>query len=443
MPHGAVDEALRIVVRMTGALGAAFGEWTPRGELCVIAHAGPFVRISDKRAIARFFAEHRSATAVIDDDLRYACAAHGRRGYDLLALIVWGDATASFDDLMLLRLFLRLNDSHREPRSAWAAQAQPEPFRFPDGYVPGTSASMVETYRQMRLVAPAAFPLLVSGETGVGKEHIVRILHSWSGRRRGPFVAVNCAAIPETLLESELFGIGRGVATGVSERAGRFQEAEGGTLFLDEIGELPPSLQAKLLRVLQDHEVTPVGARPVKVDVRVIAATNAELERKIRDGEFRSDLYYRVAGCVVRVPPLRERPEDVSVLIEHFLHTFSAEAGYALRGVSASAMELLTAYEWPGNVRELEHELRRLVYTCPPGQMIEASALSVTPGAQPLRVSATLDLATRVAELERALIHEALQRSRGNRSVAARLLGVSRNGLALKMQRLDSSETTL
>ncbi len=206
---------------------------------------------------------------------------------------------------------------------------------------------------------------------------------------------------------------------------------------------MSPALQAKLLRVLQDHEVTPVGGRAVKVDVRVIAATNAELERKIRDGEFRSDLYYRVAGCVVRIPPLRERREDLSALIEHFLRRFSADAGHGVRGMSASAMELLTAYEWPGNVRELEHEMRRLVYTCPPGQMIEAAALSVTPGAQPVRGSATLDLATRVAELERALIHEALQRSRGNRSVAARLLGVSRNGLALKMQRLDSSGTDL
>ena len=308
---------------------------------------------------------------------------------------------------------------------------------FPPGYLPGRSPALAEMYRQMRLVAPADFPLLVMGETGVGKEHIVRILHSWSGRRRGPLVAVNCAAIPDTLLEAEMFGIGRGVASGVVEREGKFSEADGGTLFLDEIGELPLPMQAKLLRVLQDHEVTPVGARPRKVSLRVIAATNANLEQKMREGRFRSDLYYRVAGSVIRVPPLRECRADVGGLIQHFLRSFAAELGRPPCALSVRALEMLTGYPWPGNVRELEHEIRRLVHVSP-GAMIDASLLSEQIAcpqcAEPL--SESLDLQARVAELERQLIEQALLRSGGNRSVAARLLGLSRNGLAMKMRRL-------
>jgi transcriptional regulator with PAS, ATPase and Fis domain len=169
----------------------------------------------------------------------------------------------------------------------------------------------------------------------------------------------------------------------------------------------------------------------------VIAATNADLEEKMRRGLFRSDLYYRIAGSVVRVPPLRERRNDVAVLIEHFLHKFAAQLDHPIRGLSVRALELLVRYTWPGNVRELEHEIRRLVYTCAPGQMIDSSLLSGSVTSEPPRTSATLDLAGRTAELERDLIRQALQRSRGNRSVAARLLGLSRNGLALKMQRLE------
>jgi transcriptional regulator with PAS, ATPase and Fis domain len=254
-------------------------------------------------------------------------------------------------------------------------------------------------------------------------------------------VAINCAAIPADLLESELFGIGKGVATGVAERAGRFQLAEGGTLFLDEIGEMPPPLQTKLLRALQQKEVQPVGGAPTAVDIRVVAATNSDLHRRMEDGVFRRDLYYRVAGYALRVPPLRERREDVPALVEAFVRAFGRETGKRVRGITVRALRALQEYDWPGNVRELEHEVRRLVSLCPEGQPFESGMLSphilappaVAPAEEP---SLGLSLEAHVERLERRLIREALERSGGNRSEAARLLGISRNGLALKMDRL-------
>jgi len=449
--ESSAGEALPIVVRATRAAGAALCEWNGRGEPRAIAACGSAGRAFEEIDVARFFIdayrrrdpETFCATALIDKDRRYACGALRRGGKELLTLVIGGDGQSRFEDLALLRVFLRMADSVRpEPPARGDAESEARAARagdFPPDYIPSRSPAMAETYRQMRLVAPADFPLLVLGETGVGKEHIVRILHTWSRRRRGPFVAVNCAAIPDTLLEAEMFGIGRGVASGVMEREGKFVQADGGTLFLDEIGELPLPMQAKLLRVLQDHEVTPVGARPVKVDMRVVAATNADLEQKMRDGRFRSDLYYRIAGSVIRVPPLRECQADVTGLVEHFLRKFAAELGRSSCGLTLRGLEMLTRYPWPGNVRELEHEMRRLVHLSPAGEVIDPSLISEQI-AFPQRdepLSSSLDLQTRVAELERQLIEQALRRSRGNRSTAARLLGLSRNGLAMKMARLE------
>jgi DNA-binding NtrC family response regulator len=452
----AITNALRIVKNEANALGATLGEWTGRGEARLIAFCGPVTKTTEQLDVCRHFieafrrrdSEPFTMTTIVANDMRYVCAALGQRRHDLLTFVMWGDASARFDDLTLVRIFLRLIERTLDPqRSARAPRGRSVPAdvelpgELPPSHVPGRSAAMRETYRQMRVFAGADFPLLVIGETGVGKEHIVRAMHAWSRRRQGPFVAVNCAAIPDTLLEAEMFGIGRGVASGVHEREGKFGLAAGGTLFLDEIGELPLPLQAKLLRVLQDHQVTPVGGRPVEVDVRVIAATNADLEEKLRLGAFRSDLYYRIAGSVVRVPPLRERRSDIARLVEHFLHKFAGELDRPIRGLSVRGLELLVQHSWPGNVRELESEVRRLVYACAPGQVIESSLLSerVMLGGKQASPTAgsTLQIATRVAELERDLILQALQRSRGNRSVAARLLGLSRNGLALKMHRLD------
>jgi transcriptional regulator with PAS, ATPase and Fis domain len=228
----------------------------------------------------------------------------------------------------------------------------------------------------------------------------------------------------------------------VVERRGKFQMAEGGSLFLDEIGDMPLPLQSKLLRALQEKEVQPVGGAPEPVDIRVIAATNSDLHRRMDEGRFRRDLYFRVAGFALRVPPLRERREDVPALVDSFLRTFARETGKAVHGITVKALRALVEYAWPGNVRELAHEVRRLVYLCPPGEAIDSAMVSphvvaavpdTGAGAPP---PGTLDLESNVGALERRLIREALERSAGNRTQAARLLGISRNGLAIKMERL-------
>ena len=292
----------------------------------------------------------------------------------------------------------------------------------------------------MRPLLLGDMPALLLGETGVGKEQLAHILHASSKRALGPFVAVNCAAIPTELLEAEMFGIGRGVATGVTERRGRFQQAEGGTLFLDEIGEMPRALQAKLLRALQGKEIQPVGGAAVPIDVRVIAATNSDLDRRMHDGDFRRDLYYRLAGLVLSVPPLRERREDIPELVELFLLAATREVGRSIRGITAEAQRALALYPWPGNVRELEHEVRRLAYLCPEGQEIQCGMLSErilnSSGLDADLPLATLDLESNMERLERRLIKVALGRTSGKRAAAARLLGISRNGLAIKMERL-------
>jgi two-component system, NtrC family, response regulator HupR/HoxA len=311
-------------------------------------------------------------------------------------------------------------------------------FVFPEGYIQGPSPAMARLHAQMERLLQADIPALLVGETGVGKEQIAQVLHASSRRRGGPFVPVNCAAIPAELMEAEMFGIGRGVATGVTERRGKFQLAEGGTLFLDEVGEMAPALQAKLLRALQGREIQPVGGAPVAIDVRIVAATNSDLERKMGENLFRRDLYYRLAGVVLRVPPLRERREDVPALVDGLLGAFASEAGLPAPGITDEARRALAAYAWPGNVRELEHEVRRLVYQCPAGREIDVSLLSEHV-LQPLPEAgapATLELRSNIDHLERHLIERALVRTRGKRAAAARLLGISRNGLMIKMERL-------
>jgi transcriptional regulator with PAS, ATPase and Fis domain len=299
---------------------------------------------------------------------------------------------------------------------------------------------MQKLYAQMAPLVQGDLPVLLVGETGVGKEELAHALHLSSARREGPFVAVNCAAIPADLLEAEMFGIGRGVATGVAARSGKFQSAEGGTLFLDEIGDMPLLLQVKLLRALQGGEIQPVGGTPVAVNVRIVTATNSDLEERMRDGRLRQDLYYRIAGFVLRVPALRERSSDLAALVDGFLADCARETRKSILGISDPALAALARHAWPGNVRELQHEVRRLGYLCPDGGTVEASMLSerVRAGeeAAPAAEPDTLDLGTNVDVLERRLIGRALARANGSRAGAARLLGISRNGLALKMERL-------
>jgi len=316
---------------------------------------------------------------------------------------------------------------------------QPLELLYPAGHVLLPSRPMQEVYGRIREVARADFPVLFQGETGVGKEHMVKVLHLSSGRK-GQLVAVNCAAIPAELLEAELFGIERGVATGVTAREGKFQQARGGTLFLDEVGELPDALQAKLLRALDQGEVVPLGARkPLATDARIVSATNRELARKVQEGRFRADLYYRLAGIVIEIPPLRSHPEDVPLLVTSFLQREAERWQKPLRGLSERALRALVAYSWPGNIRQLEHEVRRLVAACPPGGLVtyellspEIKAASVGTESEPAAGS----LRQRVAQLERELISEALRASDGSLREAAKLLGMSRYGLSLKLKRL-------
>ncbi|MBI4917460.1 MAG: sigma 54-interacting transcriptional regulator [Acidobacteria bacterium] len=318
-------------------------------------------------------------------------------------------------------------------------------LEFPPGHVVGRSEAMQGVYQELRQLLQGDIPVLITGETGVGKEHIALILHGSSERRGGPFQAVNCAAIPAELLEAELFGIEAGVATGVARRDGKMLLASGGVVFLDEIGDMSPALQAKLLRALQEKEVHPVGARrPLRFDARVVAATNSDLQGRIAEGRFRADLYYRIAGYSLRVPPLRERRSDIPVLVEHFMVKVAGEVAKSIRGITTKALRGLVEAAWPGNVRELEHQVRRLVYLCPPGQAIAASLLPPDLDRPGGRTNADdtgddagdLTLVSRVAELERRMILDALRRTGGNLSSAAKLLAISRYGLRLKMKRL-------
>ncbi|MEM9595430.1 MAG: sigma 54-interacting transcriptional regulator [Acidobacteriota bacterium] len=326
------------------------------------------------------------------------------------------------------------------------------PPALPKGVVAGVSAPMRTVYRHLSTLSRGDVPVLVVGETGVGKEHLARALHDGSQRRGGPFVAVNCAALPAELMEAELFGIGKGVATGVAARPGRIRQADGGTLFLDELADLALPLQAKLLRVLQEGEVVPLGERPATVDVRWVAATNVSLEDRIADGRFRADLYYRLSGFVLEVPPLRDRPEDLPGLVAHFLRLYGAETHTAVRGMTVKAMGLLQERDWPGNVRQLAHELRTLVYRCADGQVIDAALLGDDGGrgdggekrgpverlADRLELG-DVPLAVHLEALERRLVQRALESTGGNQSEAARVLGVSRNGLAKRLRRLGLS----
>jgi two-component system response regulator HydG len=324
-------------------------------------------------------------------------------------------------------------------------QQSPHPRRrFPsvldDGGIIGWSDAMRRLGQLLTKVADTDTTVLVSGESGTGKELVARVLHTRSRRAQGPFVAVNCAALPETLLESELFGHVRGAFThAVTDQKGLFERASGGTLFLDELGEIAPGVQAKLLRVLQERAVRQVGGATEKpIDVRLVAATNRDLEQDVRAGRFREDLYYRVNVVSVDVPPLRERDDDVLLLAQHFIERIATRAKRDVRVLSSEAADALLAYNWPGNVRELDNCMERAVALAD-GEWIEVEHL-------PPKIQRALDLRTTVPpivdpgalpqlwEVERRYICHVLKHSQYNKTLAAKVLGIDRRTLHRKLK---------
>ena len=308
----------------------------------------------------------------------------------------------------------------------------------------GSSPALQRVFEVMEKVAETDATVLVSGETGTGKELVARAIHFAGRRRERPFVAQNCAALPETLLESELFGHRRGAFTGAhTDRKGLFEVADGGTVFLDEIGETHPSLQVRLLRVLQDGEVRPLGSTETrKVDVRVIAATNRDLRREVEAGRFREDLYYRLRVVEIALPPLRERREDIPLLAHHFLERASRRMGRRLEGFTNAAMDRLVAHAWPGNVRELENEIERIAALAGDERRVGVDMLSeairgAPPAApdEPDALPQEWDLNRAVDALKARLIVEAL-RTTGNKSRAAEKLGIPRQSLQKMIKRL-------
>ncbi|GAA0578966.1 nitrogen regulation protein NR(I) [Rhizomicrobium electricum] len=351
----------------------------------------------------------------------------------------------------------------KSPRELAAAEAEGEENGLP---LIGRSAAMQEIYRVIARLTQTDLTVMIMGESGTGKELVARALHDYGKRRHGTFVAVNMAAIPKELVESELFGHERGAFTGATNRGvGRFEQAEGGTLFLDEIGDMPLEAQTRLLRVLQQGEYTTVGGRtPIKTDVRIIAATNRDLRQLIQQGLFREDLYYRLNVVPLRLPPLRERAEDIADLVRHFLRK-AEEEGLPAKHLDPEALDLLRHHRWPGNVRELENLIRRLA-VLHAGDTIPAAAVaaelkepakssSAEDGEEPVSLSAAVErhltkyfathgdrlpppgLYDRVLqEIERPLLSICLAATRGNQIRAAHLLGLNRNTLRKKIRDL-------
>jgi two-component system, NtrC family, response regulator HydG len=314
-----------------------------------------------------------------------------------------------------------LVQENRSLRAQLAAQRQRNPV--------GQSLPWRRTMETVMQAASSASSILLLGESGTGKELLARAIHASSPRASGPFVPVNCAALPESILEAELFGYERGAFTGAAHRHdGRFLQADHGTLFLDEIGEIPTHVQVKLLRVIQEGEVERLGGRTNKVDLRLVAATNQDLKQAVKEGRFREDLYYRLYVIPIRVPPLRERRDDILLLAEHFLRLYAERNGRQLAGISRAAADALVRYDWPGNVRELENTIERAVVLCRTAT-IEAEDLPAEvragSGNDTDGKSLTFAIGTPLGEIERRVIHATLSHVGGDKRLCAQLLGIA------------------
>jgi two-component system, NtrC family, response regulator HydG len=326
-----------------------------------------------------------------------------------------------------------------------ALKAQLAGLGVPSGALIGNAPAFRAVVDALRQAAPTSATVLLGGDSGTGKELAARMLHDLSPRAAGPFVPINCASIPETILESELFGYEKGAFTGAASRKeGRFERAHGGTLFLDEVGEMTPSVQVKLLRVLQDGVVERLGStQPTQVDVRLVAATNKDLAQEVRAGRFREDLFYRLNVVAIRMPALRERREDVPLLASAFLRRLARKHGKTLDGFTPAALAALEAYAWPGNVRELEHAVERavvlsrgaLVDVADLPESLRAAASDAPAGAH--GSSIVIAVGTPMEEVERLVIRETLRHTRGDKSLAAQLLGIAARTIYRKLDRDD------
>lgn len=315
--------------------------------------------------------------------------------------------------------------------------------RFDFSRIIGKSKPMKDLFETLSLIAPSDATVLVCGESGTGKEIVANALHQNSPRSKRPFIKVSCAALPETLLESELFGHERGAFTGaISRKEGRFQLANGGTIFLDEVSEMNPTTQVKLLRVLQEREFEPLGStRTISVDIRVIAATNKNLEEEVKEGNFRDDLFYRLNVVPIEVPPLRSRKEDIPLLAKHFLNVYGEKSQTSIKGFLPRTMDLMMRYDWPGNIRELENAVERAVLLCR-DEYISPEDLPVpvqkTEGEGQARVSVPPGMTLK--EVEKEVIVQTLEETGGNRTQTARILGISRKTLQNKLKEYGTQE---
>ncbi|HEU4936941.1 MAG TPA: sigma-54 dependent transcriptional regulator [Vicinamibacterales bacterium] len=348
-------------------------------------------------------------------------------------------------DALLHVLRSALEQRRLKSENAYLRSQLEDRYRI-DGLV-GRSRVMRELFQLLETVAATSSTVLITGETGTGKELAARAIHHNSPRRTNRFVALNCSAIPETLLEAELFGHVRGAFTGaVGARQGRLEQAHKGTLFLDEVGTMSPALQAKLLRVLQEREFERLGdSHTVKIDVRVIAATHSDLAKMVAEGAFREDLYYRLNVIPVKLPPLRERREDIPLLVQHFLQKLAAESGRSAVTISQDALRRLMAYHWPGNIRQLENAIERALAFSQGRSQIDVQDLTAdiqepagaTESSEVWFPDDGLDFARYIETIELALIRRSLERTQGNKRQAAKLLNLKRTTLIEKLKRLE------
>jgi DNA-binding NtrC family response regulator len=343
----------------------------------------------------------------------------------------------SLDDLMLtIEKVLELHALRAENRRLRDELGR----RYQFDNIIGPSAAMQEVFAAVSRVAPTRATVLLAGESGIGKDLIARAIHHHSPRRDRPFVKISCSAIPENLMESELFGYEKGAFTGATaSRAGKFEQADGGTVFLDEIGDVPPQVQVKLLRVLQEREFERLGSNKTqKVDVRIVAATNQDLRAALEQGAFREDLYYRLNVVPINIPPLRNRKEDILLLVEHFLAKYRDETGGRIQSVTPAAMERVLSYHWPGNVRELENIIQRAMVLAP-GPALQPADIQLDSERQAAPTGDKLPFVPdgmTLDQYEQELIREALRRAGGNKSQAARLLGLTRNALRYRLTQM-------